>query len=128
MKTDYTINAVQAQILALLKECQPLTIAQLQAITGGAKVAVSNAQFDLRLRLFVTAEKTGQHRTIQLEITGAGEIALDAYRKKCDVIARQTVTPTRINLMAQPVWVPPAPGYCRNSGNGNIRILSPLHT
>lgn len=123
MKTDYTINAIQAQILALLKERQPLTIAQLQAMTGGAKVAVSNAQFDLRLRLFVTAEKTGQHRTIQLEITSAGEIALDTYRKKCDVAARHTVTPTRINLMQQPVWQPPAPGYCRNGGHGNIRSL-----
>ena len=123
MKTYYTINAVQAQILALLKERQPLTIAQLQSMAGGVKTAIQNAQFDLRLRLFVTAEKTGQHRTIQLEITAAGEIALDAYRKKCDVAARHTVTPTRINLMKQPVWQPPAPGYFRNGGNWHIPSL-----
>ena len=66
MKTYYTINAVQAQILALLKERQPLTIAQLQSMAGGVKTAIQNAQFDLLLRLFVTAEKTGQNRTIQL--------------------------------------------------------------
>lgn len=123
MKTDYTINAVQAQILALLKERQPLTLDQLLVATGAGKQALANHQMDLRLREFATAERTGHHKTIELRITAHGTIALNLYLKKCELMKRQTVPATRVNLMKQPVWVPPAPGYCRDGGNGHIPSL-----
>lgn len=123
MNIDYRINDLQARILSLLKERQPLTITQLQALTGESKTLVSIEQRELRERLFAVAEKTGQHKTIQVTITAHGEIALNAYRKKCEILAKKPVESTRINLMAQPVWVPPAHGYCRNGGHGHIPSL-----
>lgn len=123
MKIDYTINELQASILALLQEREPLTLAQLIVLTGASKPGLHRDQFDLRMREFATAERFGHHKTIQLSITAHGTIALNAYRKKWEILKNQPVAPTRINLMAQPVWVPPSTGYCRNDGNGHIPSL-----
>ncbi len=107
MNTDYTINETQFDILSALQSVQPLTLAMLATYTGASYASFTRAQLDLRLREFVTSEKSGIHRSLQLSITSQGVIALNAYRKRRELLARQPVTATRINLMAQPVWKPP---------------------
>ena len=106
MKTDYTINEVQAGILTALQSVQPLTLALLATYAGASNASFTRAQLDLRLRGFVTAERTGIHTSIQLSITAQGAIALDAYRKKRELLARKPVAQTRINLMELPGGVP----------------------
>ena len=123
MKTDYTINEIQAGILTALKSVQPLTLALLVPLTGASVASFTRAQLDLRLREFVTAERTGIHTSIQLSITSQGTIALNLYLKKREIMKRQTVPATRINLMQQPDWEPPSPGYCRNGGHMEIPSL-----
>ena len=106
MNTDYTINEIQAGILTALTSVQPLTLALLVTYTSASNASFTRAQLDLRLRGFVTAEKTLANKPLQLSITAQGAIALNWYKKKRELAARQPVAQTRINLMELPVWQP----------------------
>lgn len=121
MKTDYTINEIQAGILTALTSVEPLTLALLATYTGASNASFTRAQLDLRLREFVTAEKTWVHKPLQLYITAQGTIALNLYLKKREIMKRQIVPPTRINLMQQPVWQPQRHGIASMIDMGTSR-------
>lgn len=122
MNTDYTINEIQASILTALTSVQPLTLALLATYTGASNASFTRAQLDLRLREFATAEKTGHHKSIQISITAQGTIALNWYKKKRELLARQPVSATRINLMQQPVWQPQRHGIPSMLDMGTSRV------
>lgn len=122
MKTDYTINEIQEGILTALQSVQPLTLALLATYTGASNASFTRAQLDLRLREFVTAEKTGHHKSIQISITAQGAIALNWHKKKRELSARQPVAQTRINLMELPVWVPQRHGIPSMLDMGTSRV------
>lgn len=106
MKTDYTINEVQAGILTALQSVEPLTLALLATYTSASNASFTRAQLDLRLREFVTAQKTLANKPLQLYSTAQGTIALNWHNKKRELLARQPVAQTRINRMELPVWQP----------------------
>lgn len=122
MKTDYTINEIQASILTALTSVQPLTLALLATYAGASNASFTRAQLDLRLREFVTAERSGVHKSIQLSITTQGTIALNWHNKKRELLARKPVAQTRINLMELPVWVPQRHGIPSMLDMGTSRV------
>ena len=122
MKTDYTINEIQAGILTALTSVEPLTLALLATYTGASNASFTRAQLDLRLRGFVTAEKTLANKPLQLYVTAQGTIALNWHKKKRELLARKPVAQTRINLMELPVWVPQRHGIPSMIDMGTSRV------
>ncbi len=114
------ITTQQYKMLTILSRCDTASRQDLQAETSIPNGTYDIHMGDLKEREFVTIQPMGRYPS-RISITMAGQRALDDHNRHWNMFhSPDRAAPSRINIFAQPVYVPSKNLYFRNKGNAHI--------